>query len=396
MNEGGILQALESENRRLAAELAEAQEILHALRRGEVDALVGSEFDSVYAVQLIALAVDRADTYMDALALLVGRVCETTRGDYCEAWAVTPDQRSLRPAPAWCGTGADAVRLHEAMGIAGVVPPAALLEVFQSGKPRWLTPGEMQARWTEAKRRGGFQCGLAVPLVVDGRTLAVLSLWMLEDRAGDDEILRKATRILEETGRFVQRKLEQESRQELVQSLRGVIRDRSRRVSELTGELDWKDHEREAAEQRARNNQQARILSERALDQQMALLQEVLDGMADGVVITDTVGKVLRFNAAAQQLLGRAPDSIPIERWPQAFGLYHTRDGTQLSVAESPLMRAVRGERTGLLEIFLRNKTCPRGRLLQVSANPVRSTTSALSFGAFMLIHEVAEAAHAG
>ena len=59
------LQKLTDENRRLAARLAEAQEILRALRIGEVDALVSSGNDAVYAVQLIALAVDQAETYME-------------------------------------------------------------------------------------------------------------------------------------------------------------------------------------------------------------------------------------------------------------------------------------------------------------------------------------------
>ena len=135
------------------------------------------------------------------------------------------------------------------------------------------------------------------------------------------------------------------------------------------------------------------MTSERALDQQMALLQEVLDGMADGVVVTDIAGTVLRFNAAAQRLLGKTPAGVPLDHWPETFGLYRSRDGAPLRASDSPLLRAVRGERTGRMEIVLRNEAWPEGRLLQVSASPVRAATSALSFGAFMLLHDITDTA---
>jgi hypothetical protein len=112
-----------AENRRLAAELAEAHDVLRALREGEVDALVGPEYDSVYAIKLIALAVDEAESYTDALALLIGKLCNVTGADYCEAWAVAPNRRSLRRTPAWCGASADAIRMHEAIAEPAETPP---------------------------------------------------------------------------------------------------------------------------------------------------------------------------------------------------------------------------------------------------------------------------------
>jgi two-component sensor histidine kinase len=385
---------LAEENRRLAAELAEAQDILRALRKGEVDALVGSDSDSIYAVQLIALAVDKAETYIDALALLMGRVCEAIGGDYCEAWAVGPNRRSLRRTPAWCGTGADAVRVHEAMTEAPADPPAPLLEVFRSGKPQWLAIESMEGAYAETMRNCGLQSGLVLPLVVDERVLAVLTLWNQEQCNPDEQIIERSRRILDEAGRFVLRKLEQEGNQEMLQALRGVVHDRSRRLAELSTELEWKKRKYDEAEERLNTSQHARLITERALHQQTVLLQAVFDDMMDGVIVTDPLGTVLQFNPAAKSLLGKAPADTPLERWPEFYGLYRAQNGALLRASEMPLAKAVRGEKTARMEIFVRNEACREGRILEVSASPVHDAESSISYGAVSLLHDVTEQRH--
>ena len=135
---------LAAENWRLTAELAETRDILRALRNGEVDALVGAEYNSIYVIQLIALAVDKAETYVDSLALLMGKLCDATRSDYCEAWAVTPNRRSLQRAPVWCGSGGEPVRMPEAAGGPDPDPPAALLDTFRTKMARPLAVGQFR------------------------------------------------------------------------------------------------------------------------------------------------------------------------------------------------------------------------------------------------------------
>jgi two-component sensor histidine kinase len=368
---------LAAENWRLTAELAEARDILRALRNGEVDALVGAEYDSIYVVQLIALAVDKAETYVDSLALLMGRLCDATRSDYCEAWAVTPNRRSLQRTPVWCGSGGDAVRIKEAAGGAEADPPAALLDAFRTKQARPLTVEHVRGSYGERIRSCGLQSGLVLPLVVEDRVLAVLTLWSQERREPDEVVIERSRRILGESGRFVQRKLEQEGRQETLQALRGVVRDRSRRLVELSVELDSKSREHDEVD--------------RELHRQTALLQAVLDGMVDGVIVTDSSGAVLQFNSAARELLGKAPGDTPIQRWPDFYGLYRAQNGMPLRASEMPLVKALLGEETERMEVFVRNETCRDGRTLDISASPVRDTQSAESYGAVALLHDVTE-----
>jgi two-component sensor histidine kinase len=375
---------LAAENWRLMAELAEARDILRALRNGEVDALVGAEFDSIYVIQLIALAVDKAETYVDSLALLMGKLCDATRSDYCEAWAVTPNRRSLQRTPVWCGSGGDAVRMQGTIDGPEPDPPAPLLDAFRTKQARPLAVEHVRGPYGERIRSCGLQSGMVLPLVVDDRVLAVLTLWTQERRDRDDALIERSRRILGESGRFVQRKLEQEGRQEMLHSLRGVVRDRSRRLVELSVELDSKSRECDEAEQRSRS-------SEQAFQQQGAMLQAVLDGMTDGVIVTDPAGRVLQFNPAARRLLGKSPSETPLARWPDFYGMYRAQNGSPLRASEMPLMKAAAGDRTERMEIFIRNETCPEGRTLEVSASPVRDTETAEAYGAVALLHDVTE-----
>jgi two-component sensor histidine kinase len=265
------------------------------------------------------------------------------------------------------------------------------MEAFRSGKPSWVTSEGMRGDYAKTIRDCGLQSGLVLPLVVDNRVLAVLTLWQLEQRKPNDGIVWRVQRILHEAGRFVQRKLQQEGRQEMLQALRGVVRDRSRRLAEITGELEWKNRKYDEAEQLSRNSQEARAVSERALHRQTALLQAVLDGMPDGVIVTDPVGTVLHFNAAAKTLLGKAPSGTPLERWPEFYGLYRAQNGTLLRASEMPLVRAVRGDRTARMEVFVKNEACREGRVLEVSAGPVDDGETSAIYGAVSLLHDVTE-----
>ena len=368
---------LAAENWRLTAELAETRDILRALRNGEVDALVGAEYDSIYVIQLIALAVDKAETYVDALALLMGKLCDATRSDYCEAWAVTPNRRSLQRTPVWCGSGGDAVRTNESRPGPDADPPAVLLDVFRTRIPQVVAIDGVRGGYAEKLRATGLQSGLLLPLVVDDRTLAVLALWNQERREHDEVVIERSRRILGESGRFVQRKLEQESRQETLHALRGVVRDRSRRLVELSVELDSKSRQHDEVDQ--------------ALHRQTAMLQAVLDGMTDGVIVTDPAGRVLQFNPAARELLGKAPSDTPLDRWPDYYGFYRAQNGTPLRASEMPLAKALTGDRTERMEIFVRNEVCREGRTLEISASPVRDARTTACYGSVALLHDVTE-----
>jgi PAS domain S-box-containing protein len=99
-------------------------------------------------------------------------------------------------------------------------------------------------------------------------------------------------------------------------------------------------------------------------------LQSLLDGMTDGLAAVDVTGKFVHFNPAAEAILGRGAVGGSPETWSKAYGLYLPDAKTPYPSEELPLIRALRGERTPEVEMYVRNERIPAGRWLRVRAAP--------------------------
>ncbi len=111
--------------------------------------------------------------------------------------------------------------------------------------------------------------------------------------------------------------------------------------------------------------------SEEALRQQTAILQSVLDSIADGVVVADEAQGFLLFNPAAERILkmGRI-ETTPAE-WVRRYGLFLPDQRTPYPVEELPLVRAMRGEAVSDIEVFVRRDAASEGVWLSVNATPL-------------------------
>jgi signal transduction histidine kinase len=96
-----------------------------------------------------------------------------------------------------------------------------------------------------------------------------------------------------------------------------------------------------------------------------ALLGLVLDSLAEAVLVVDANSQILLSNQSARQMLAIDLSETPAERWIELLSVRHP-DGTPFSVAELPILRAVRGERVDDLEMLLRSPD--NGSELQLSA----------------------------
>jgi PAS domain S-box-containing protein len=386
------LQKLTEENRRLSAQLAEAQEILRALRSGEVDALVSLGNDAIYAVQLIALAVDQAETYLESLSLLLERVCHATGWLYGEAWATSENRRALQRTPIWYGVDADVLRVRESVARLSTNPALdIMLQSLRSMEPHWIKLDDLKPNaYTEALGRSGLQRGLALPLVVAGQVTAVFLLWRKELDLERAAVVEDAWRILEQAAPFVQRKREDETRRQTLEAMKGMVHERSRKLAELSGTLEQQNARRERAEELSRAHQEASRHSKRALDKQAALLQSILDNMGDGVVVTDLSGRVLQFNPAAENILGDDAGDAPLERWPQIYGLHRPDTLQRLPAGDLPLAKAARGEAVDSMEIFVQSDLRPEGRTIAMSARPLMDHEGTI-YGAVAVFQDVTE-----
>jgi PAS domain S-box-containing protein len=117
------------------------------------------------------------------------------------------------------------------------------------------------------------------------------------------------------------------------------------------------------------------------LEQQRNLLQSILDNLGDGVSVTDEDGKLTLFNPAAEQILGVGRLDVGPDEWTQSYGLFYPDTLLPASVEDLPLARAVAGEESGDVELFVRNPERPGGVFIRVNATPLRDRQGNLRGG---------------
>jgi two-component system, cell cycle sensor histidine kinase and response regulator CckA len=129
--------------------------------------------------------------------------------------------------------------------------------------------------------------------------------------------------------------------------------------------------------------------SEERLRQQSRILNSILDGIGEGVIVTDASGRTLLFNREAQRVLGTQLDDVSPERWAQAYGLYLTDGRTLVPPAESPLLRAMHGASRVEMEAIIKNGGVAEARVAIV-ATPLRSDSGEIT-GAIALLQDVTQ-----
>ena len=120
------------------------------------------------------------------------------------------------------------------------------------------------------------------------------------------------------------------------------------------------------------------------------ILQTILDNLGDGVVVADKNGKFLLWNPAAERIIGIGATDTEISEWSQTYGIFLADGKTPYPSAELPLTKAIRGELTNNVELFVRNEKAPEGRWLNLSGRPLMDVSAKL-FGGVVLIRDITE-----
>jgi two-component system, chemotaxis family, CheB/CheR fusion protein len=116
-------------------------------------------------------------------------------------------------------------------------------------------------------------------------------------------------------------------------------------------------------------------------------LRGVLECMSDGVVVIDGDGSMLFFNPAAVQLVGLGLTTEPPDAWSRIYGLYLPDTVTLFPVDELPSVRALRGEPTDDVAMFVKNRVVS-GRHISVSGRPWRDRNGK-ELGAVIVFHDI-------
>ncbi len=140
--------------------------------------------------------------------------------------------------------------------------------------------------------------------------------------------------------------------------------------------------------------------SRAALREQTRILQAVLDGMTDGVVVVAPDGRLVLCNPAATRLVGLEHlaflSTNPLAerpadlRHPGSYGTFRADGDTPCPRDELPLVRALRGLPVEEVDVLLRTARRPEGSWLRFNARPL-SDVDGRPIGALAVFRDVTE-----
>ncbi len=127
--------------------------------------------------------------------------------------------------------------------------------------------------------------------------------------------------------------------------------------------------------------------SEAALQRQTRILNSILDGMGDGVVVTARDGANADLQPRGVPRARCLDPQRDAEGWPEAYGLYTTNGQSLLPVAQNPLLRAMNGEPLVQMEVCINNAVI-EGSIVAITATPLRDAAGAV-VGVIKLLRDV-------
>ena len=107
------------------------------------------------------------------------------------------------------------------------------------------------------------------------------------------------------------------------------------------------------------------------LQHQIQLMQAIFDSISDGVIVADEQGN-LTFNQSAERIVGGKVDTV-LEQRTEEYSIFYHDKVTPIPTEELPLVRALRGEATDEMEMFIRTAAKPEGVYISANGRPIAS-----------------------
>ncbi len=119
----------------------------------------------------------------------------------------------------------------------------------------------------------------------------------------------------------------------------------------------------------------------RSLEEQKQAMEIVFDCMSDGVIAADEHGKFTIFNRSARRIVGMGAIDTTPDQWGSRYGLFLPDGVTPAPQSGLPLSRALRGESSNDVEMFVRNERLPGGAYVSVNGRPLTDARGNLKGG---------------
>ena len=107
------------------------------------------------------------------------------------------------------------------------------------------------------------------------------------------------------------------------------------------------------------------------LQHQIQLMLAIFDSISDGVIVADEKGN-LTFNQSAERIIGGRVDTVLKQR-TEEYSIFYPDKVTPVPTEELPLVRALRGEATDEMEMFILTAAKPEGVYISTNGRPIAS-----------------------
>ena len=126
------------------------------------------------------------------------------------------------------------------------------------------------------------------------------------------------------------------------------------------------------------------------LQDQTRLMETIFRSISDGVVAADENGNFTIFNPSAERMVGMGITDTGPEYWTDRYGIFFPDRETPVPMEELSLVRAIRGEASDEVEMFVRNPKVPEGVYISVSGRPLHDD-SGMTKGGVIVFRDVTE-----
>lgn len=99
-------------------------------------------------------------------------------------------------------------------------------------------------------------------------------------------------------------------------------------------------------------------------------LQQIINSISDGIIVISSGGSFQLVNPAAKRIAGIVSNTATLEEWSSNYGLFNPETKKPFPKENLPLVRAIQGEATDNIELYILNDYIPSGAYILASGRP--------------------------
>ena len=127
------------------------------------------------------------------------------------------------------------------------------------------------------------------------------------------------------------------------------------------------------------------------LREELQLMEAICDNLNDGIIVANPMGKILFANKMTERIFGTWIITPNLSEWSKTFGVFYPDIKTPVPIEQLPLTRALYGEETEEMELFIRNQKNPEGTYVSVRARPILSSDQSEVIAGLAVIRDLTQ-----